>query len=80
MKLLNSESPVFMNESISPVFQILGDDRRVPPRLHFIVHFCPSPIKQTTSLMHIPHIHDTFPIHFQQVGDLFWLGKCFQHS
>jgi hypothetical protein len=51
---------VFMNMSISPVFQILGGDRQAS-RSRFIVHICPSPIKQTILLMDIPLVHDTFP-------------------
>jgi hypothetical protein len=46
--------------SINLVFQILGDDRHVS-RSCFIVHICPSPIKQMTTLMHIPLVHGTFP-------------------
>jgi hypothetical protein len=37
MKLISSESPVFMNMSINSVFQILGDDRQAS-RLPFPIH------------------------------------------
>jgi hypothetical protein len=66
MKLINSESLVFTNVSINPVFQILGDDRWAS-RSHSIVHICPSPIKEMTTLTHIPLIHDTFPMHFDKL-------------
>jgi hypothetical protein len=67
MKLIISESPVFTDMNTNPVFQILGDDRWAS-RSRFIVHICPSPIKHTTTLTHIPLIHDTFPIHFDKLA------------
>jgi hypothetical protein len=66
VKLIKSESSVFMNTSIVPVFHILNDDRWAS-RSCFIVHICPSPIKQTTRLMHIPLVHDTFPVLFSEL-------------
>jgi hypothetical protein len=67
MKLINSELHHFTNVSINPVFQILGDDVQAS-RSRFIVPICPSPFKQTTPLMHIPLVHDTFPIHFDKLA------------
>jgi hypothetical protein len=67
MKLINNELPVFTNVSIDPVFEILTVDRWAS-KLLFIVHTCPSPIKQTTPLMHIPLIHDTLSIHFNKLA------------
>jgi hypothetical protein len=66
MKFINSKSPVFTNVSINPVFQILGDDRQAS-RSRFVVHNCPSPIKRTTQITHIPLVHDTFPILFDKL-------------
>jgi hypothetical protein len=67
MKLIKSESYIFTNTSIVPVFHILDDDRWAS-RSHFIVHVSPSPIKQTTRLMHIPLVHDTFPMLFNELA------------
>jgi hypothetical protein len=67
MKLINGELPIFMNVSINPAFQILGDDRRASISC-FILHICSSLIKQTAPLTHIPLVHDTFPIHFDKLA------------
>jgi hypothetical protein len=48
MKLINSESPVFMNVRINPIFQILGGDIQAS-RSHFIVHTGHSPLKKMIS-------------------------------
>jgi hypothetical protein len=53
MKLINSESPVFKNVSINPVFQIFGDGRRAS-RSCFIVHICPSPLNKRHHLCIFP--------------------------
>jgi hypothetical protein len=61
---------------ISPGFQILGDDRQAPVS-HFIVQISPSPIKQTTPLMHISLIHYTFPIDTDKLAIDFGRTKVF---
>jgi hypothetical protein len=66
MKLVNSESLVFMNLSIYLVFQILCDERQAC-RSHFIVYICPPPIKQTTLFTRVPFIYGTFPIDFDML-------------
>jgi hypothetical protein len=53
--------------SINPAFQILHDDRQAY-RSCFIMHICPSPIKQMSPLMHTPLVHDSFPIHFDKLA------------
>jgi hypothetical protein len=66
MKL--SESPVFTNVRISPVFQIL-DDNRQASRSSFIVNIFLFPIKLRMPLTYIRLIHDPFPIHFKLAPD-----------
>jgi hypothetical protein len=77
MKLNKTKLPVFTNMSINPVFKILNDDRLVY-RSCFTVHICPSPIKQTTLLTHIPLIDDTFPIHFNKFEMAFGRANVFR--
>jgi hypothetical protein len=78
MKLVNNEWSVFTKVTINPVFQIQGDDRWAS-RSRFIVHVCPSAIKQTTPLTHIPLALVT-PHTLLQVGDGFRQGECFSLS
>jgi hypothetical protein len=77
MKLTNNESLVFTNVIISAVFQILSDDRWAP-RSRLNVHFSPSPIKHMTPFMHIPLVHDTFPIYFDNLPMDFGKENVFQ--
>jgi hypothetical protein len=63
---VNSESHIFMNMSINPVFQIFSDDRQASTFIHY-AHLAFH--RYTNDIMDIPPVHDTYPIHFQRVGD-----------
>jgi hypothetical protein len=51
----------------SALFSYPRDDGQTY-RLCSIMHICPSPIKQMAPLMHIPLIHDSYPICFDKLA------------
>jgi hypothetical protein len=77
MGLINIESRVFTNVSMNPLLQIHDDCRRAS-RSRFILHVCPSPIKQRTPRTHIPLVRDTFPIHFDKLAKDFGRANVFR--
>jgi hypothetical protein len=71
MKLINNELPIFMNVNISPVFQILGDDRWVS-RSYFTVNISHSPTPLSKNKHHLHYLHSRHIFHtLRQIFDGF---------
>jgi hypothetical protein len=65
MKLINSDSPVFMNVSNNLVFQILGEESCASRSSFVLLIF---PIKQMMVLTYGSLVHGNFPIYYGKLA------------